>query len=142
MKLSDTAKEVIRLAEAGRAYWDRELPKRHPDYPWIRSGEDSGPPPPEQKQLETFLKNLPEEQVYALLLVMYLGRGDYGTAPFEESYRGLRDAFETPELAISQMMEKRSLGEYLADGLEQLHEHGVDVDRLGFLATSTSPHGS
>jgi hypothetical protein len=33
MKLSEAVREVIRLGDASRAYWDRELPKHHPHYP-------------------------------------------------------------------------------------------------------------
>ena len=50
MKLSETVKEVIALAEVIRNYWDTELPKRHPDYPFVHPGEDSGPPPPEEER--------------------------------------------------------------------------------------------
>jgi len=55
MKLSETANEVIAFAEAVRNYWDTELPKRHPDYPFVHPGEDSGPPPPEEKKLQEAL---------------------------------------------------------------------------------------
>ena len=41
MKLSELVRQVIRLGDASRAYWDRELPKHHPHYPVIRAGEDS-----------------------------------------------------------------------------------------------------
>ena len=43
MRLSEVVREVIRLGDASRAYWDRELPKHHPHYPVIRAGEDSAP---------------------------------------------------------------------------------------------------
>ncbi len=52
MKLSETVSEVIALAEAIRNYWDAELPKRHPDYPFVHPGEDDGPPPPEEQKLK------------------------------------------------------------------------------------------
>ena len=73
MKLSETVNEVIALAEAIRTYWDAELPKRHPDYPWVHPGEDDGPPPPEQKKLEDLLASLPEDVVYKLALLMFVG---------------------------------------------------------------------
>lgn len=77
MKLSEAVREIIRLGDASRVYWDRELPKHHPRYPVIRAGEDSGPPPPEDAQILTLLNNLPEDEVYALLLLLYVGCGDY-----------------------------------------------------------------
>ena len=76
MKLSDTIKKVIALAEVIHDYWERELPKRYRDYPFVHEGETDGPPPPEQKKLERLLARLPEEVVYQLVLIMYIGRGD------------------------------------------------------------------
>ena len=76
MRLSEVVREVIRLGDASRAYWDRELPKHHPHYPVIRAGEDSAPPSPEDAQIQALLKSLPENQLYALLLLTYVGRGD------------------------------------------------------------------
>ena len=77
MKLSEAVREVIRLGDASRAYWDRELPKHHPHYPLIRAEEDSAPPPPEDAQIQSLLKSLPEDQLYALILLTYVGRGDF-----------------------------------------------------------------
>src|SRR5438094_974080 len=61
MKLSEVAEQVIRLGRAANDYWETELPKRHPDYPLVRPGEDSGPPPPEEAELRTLLNKLPED---------------------------------------------------------------------------------
>ena len=60
MRLSHAIQEAIRLSEAGRAYWERELPKHHPDYPLIHLNEDSGPPPPEDAQLDALMRKLSE----------------------------------------------------------------------------------
>jgi hypothetical protein len=49
MMFSQTAAEVIGLATAIRGYWNTELPKRHPNYPVVSLGEDSGPPPPPEE---------------------------------------------------------------------------------------------
>ena len=40
MKLSDTIKKVIPLAEAIHDYWEIELPKRYRDYPFVHEGEE------------------------------------------------------------------------------------------------------
>src|SRR6266498_2659703 len=132
MKLSETAKEVIALAEAIRNYWDTELPKRHPDYPLVHPGEDSGPPPPEAKKLRDLLASLPEDAIYQLALIMHLGRGDFGTEDLAGHYEALKRTFRKPDWAASQMMEKAPLADYLADGLAELKKSGIDVDRLTF----------
>src|SRR5947209_17259771 len=110
MKLSETAKEVIALAEAIRNYWDAELPKRHPDYPFVHPGEDSGPPPPEEKKLKGLLARLPADMVYKLALIMHLGRGDFGTDDLAAHYQALKRRYGKPGSAVAQLGEKASLG--------------------------------
>ncbi len=132
MKLSETAKQVIGLAEAIRNYWDTELPKRHPDYPLVHPGEDSGPPPPEQKKLDKLLASLPEDVIYKLALIMKIGRGDFGPDDLAGHYQALKETFVKPEWAASQMMEKAPLADYLTDGLTELKRNGINVDQLTF----------
>ena len=55
MTRSETIRELIRLGELSGAYWAKELPRRHPKYPLVQVGEDSGPPPPEDKQIQDLL---------------------------------------------------------------------------------------
>jgi Protein of unknown function (DUF3775) len=136
MRLSEGIGAVIRLAEASQQYWDRELPKRHPHYPVIREGEDSGPAPPEEGQLEVLLRSLPEEQIYALILLMYIGRGDFGTNHLAENYKAMKETFETPAMAIAQMKGTGTLAEYLSDGLAELKKHNIDPDALDIAATT------
>ncbi len=130
MTLSEAARTVIELANKIRDYWTRELPKYHPDYPVISTGEPEAPPPPERQQLIHFLKGLPPELIHQLLLLMYLGRRDYGTADLADHYAQLKTTFKKTEWAISQMIEKGPLGEYLADGLARLEKAGIDPDNL------------
>ena len=130
MKLSEVAKRVITLAEAIRTYWDHELPKRHPDYPIIHPGEESGPPPPEQKKLRDLLAKQPEDVIYQLALIMYLGRGDFEAANLGAHFKALKETLGNPERAAAQMLEKASLAEYLSDGLEELRKKDIDPDRM------------
>lgn len=132
MKLSDAIAEVIRLATAIREYWNAELPKRHPLYPVVSPGEDSGPPPPQESQLRRFLDDLSDEQIYQLILVMYLGRGDFGTDDLTKHYRMVKDRFPRRESAIAQMVGKAPLADYLTDGSAELHGSGIDIDQLAF----------
>lgn len=136
MKLSEAVEEVIRLGEAISAYWDRELPKRHPRYPLIRAGEDSGPPPPEDAQLESLLKRLSEEQVYTLILLTYVGRGDFSADHLLLAYRTMKETFPSKDLAIAQMLGKRTLAEYLTEALEEIKKRRIDLDRLNFENTA------
>jgi hypothetical protein len=136
MKLSEAVREAIRLGDASRAYWDRELPKRHPHYPMIRAGEDSGPPPPEDGQIQALLQSLPEDQLYSLVLLMYVGRGDFSADHLPAAYQTMKEAFPRKELAVAQMVGKGMLAEYLTDALEEIQKHHIDLDNLDFASTA------
>jgi hypothetical protein len=132
MKLSEAVREVIRLGDASRAYWDRELPRRHPHYPVIRAGEESAPPPPEDVQLQALLKNLPEDQLYALILLTYVGRGDFSADHLLDDYQTMKETFPSKDLAIAQMTAIKTLAEYLMDAMDEIHKRHIDLDSLKF----------
>ena len=136
MKLSEAVREVIRLGDASRAYWDRELPRHHPHYPKIRAGEDSGPPPPEDAQIQALLKSLSEDQLYALILLMYVGRGDFSADHLLPAYQTMKETFPSKDLAIAQMTGKRTLAEYLTDAMEEIQKRNIDLDSLKFTSTA------
>lgn len=130
MKLSEASAKVIALAEAIRAYWDAELPKRHPDYPILHSDEYSGPQPPEQAELSEFLAALSPKLIYQLILVMCLGRGDFGVADLAEQFERVKTTVRTRDRAISLLMKSVLLAVYVADGLDKLARGGIDPDKL------------
>jgi hypothetical protein len=132
MMLSEAVHEVIRLGDASRAYWDRELPKRHPDYPLIRAGEDSGPPPPEDARIEALLRSLTDDQIYALVLLMYVGRGDFSADHLQSAYQAMHEMFPSEDVAISQIMGTTAVAEYLTDALVEIQKRHIDLDRLKF----------
>ena len=137
MKFSETAAKVISLATVIRDYWNTELPKRHPGYPVVSPGEDSGPSPPEEAELKRFLEKLPDDAIYKLVLLMYLGRGDFGTDELALHYETLKQRFQKRERAISQMEGKAPLADYLGDGMAELRKKGIDLDELMFASAST-----
>ena len=130
MNLSEAANRVIDLARKVREYYSSELPKRHPNYPVVGLDEESVPPPPEEKELRDYLKTLSVDTIYQLVLIMYLGRGDFGADELTAYFKELKDTFGNPDYAASQMMGKAPLAEYLADGLEELRRHRLNVDKL------------
>lgn len=130
VKLSEAAERVITLARTVRKYYDAELPKWHPDYPIISPAQEGPPPPKEERELRKFLRSLPPETIYRLILVMYLGRGDFGADDLAGSYEDLKQTFGEPEWAASQMTEKAPLAEYLSDGLSELKRQRIPVDDL------------
>jgi hypothetical protein len=132
MKLSEVVREVIRLGDASRAYWDRELPKHHPHYPVIRAGEKSPPGPPEDAQIQALLKSLPEDQLYALILLTYLGRGDFSVDHLLSAYQTMKEIFPSRDLVIAQITGKETLSEYLTDAIEEIQKRRLDLDSLKF----------
>jgi hypothetical protein len=136
MKLSEAVREIIRLGDASRAYWDRELPKRHPHYPKVCAGEDSGPPPPEDAQIHELLESLPEDQLYALILLMYVGRGDFRADRLPPAYQTMKEMFPSKELAIAQMTGNGTLAEYLTDAMDEIQKRNIDLDSLKLTSTA------
>jgi hypothetical protein len=135
MTFSATVKRVIDLATAIRDYWEHELPKRHPDYPIIKAGEDDGPPPPEEEELRDLLLGLPRSDLYKLLSLMYFGRGDFDAIGLESTAQDLARAYPDRERVIRQVMAKGPLADYLEDGLGKLAVLGIDVDDLAVPTT-------
>ncbi len=140
MKVTTAVSKAIALAEAIRDYWEAELPKRHPNYPLVGPDDDPGPPPPEEKKLRQFLARLPEEVLFKVALVAYLGRGDYETNNLAADYQALRDDFDGPSELISQLLEKASLADYLTEGMTILKKEGLDLDKIE-LATAKAGKG-
>lgn len=129
MELSEITAEVVRLGDAIRAYWDRELPKHFPNYPEADPLDPGPPPPAEEAVLRQFLFALPADQLSAVLAVMYLGRGDDRPERFEHLLSLVRRTFPEPGEAVAQLLGKAALSEYVSDGLEALRRAGIELDR-------------
>src|SRR5438552_19197997 len=95
MKLSEAVANVIGLAKVIREYWETELPKRHPDYPFVNPGEAAVPPPLAEKKLANLFASLPADTVYQIGLVMSLGRGDFDVNELADYYKTLKDNFDS-----------------------------------------------
>jgi hypothetical protein len=102
----------------------------------IRPGEDSGPPPPEDAQIQALLKSLPEDQLYTLLLLMYVGRGDFRSDDLMAANQTLKETFSSKDLAIAEMTEQSALAEYLTDAMEGIQKRHIDPDSLKFASTA------
>ncbi len=132
MTRTEALKELIRLGRRSRRYWERELPKCHPKWPLVQSGESSAPPPPEDAEIQELLRSLREEDLYLLCLLMYVGRGDFDIDHLGPAYRKTRDAFPSREVAIDQMVGRPELSEYLMDAWEEVQERRIDLDSPSF----------
>jgi hypothetical protein len=121
MKTEAAASRSLVLARAIRDYWAAELPRRHPNYPLVNPDADSGPPPPQEKELRQFLKRLSADTVYKLALIMYLGQGDFDTTDLPAEYQAIKASFESPAALIAQMLEKAPLADYLEEGMAIPH---------------------
>lgn len=130
MALTEIAQRVAELARQRRSYWDAELPRRHPDYPVVHPNDPVTPPPPQEHELHNVLQLLTEDAVRQLLLIMYLGRGDFAAGELAENYERVRAAFPQRDWAIRQMLDKAPLAEYLEQGLSRLGQEGIDPNSL------------
>lgn len=132
MNLSEATKTVIDLARKVSDYYATELPRRYPNYPLIDLDEEEiVPSPAEERRLSNFLSTLSHELIYQLILLMYLGRGDFGTDDLAENHERLKGTFGDAKDAASHMMlYKATLADELSDGLEELGKHKINVDKL------------
>jgi hypothetical protein len=130
VKLSVVMAEALGLARAIRTYWEHELPRVHPDYPFVRPEDPPEKPPREAKQLRAFLKKQPDDIVYQLALIVYLGQVAFDVSDLAGQYEALKEENETPAAAISQMMETAPLADYLEEGIEELKRNRLDLDHL------------
>lgn len=129
MKLSEVVKEILPLAQATQAYWEAELPKRHPNYPLVNPGEDDGPPPPEEVELRRIIQQLPEEQVYELILLERMGQGFHDMSDMPRQFAQAKQDF-SKKTAVAVLQGNHLLGEYLSESLAELARKGIDVDDL------------
>ncbi len=132
MKLSEIVNQVIRLAEAVRTYWETELPKRHRDYPIVRPGEDSGPPPPEEKTLRDLLASLPEDVIYKLALILEVARGMVDIRNLAAGYQEVQESYDSAAEAAAYMADFVGLDDDLSDGLAELNKHKINIDKMNF----------
>jgi hypothetical protein len=131
MLFSDVVNKVIDLARKVRQYYDAELPKRHRNYPLVGADEETAPPPPEEEKLKEFLESLPEDMIYQLLLIMYLGRGDFDADDFGAQFETRKHTIGDPEYAASVLMLYVTvLADELSDGLDELRKHGISLERM------------
>jgi hypothetical protein len=135
MNLSEAAKRVIELGRKVRAYYETELPKRFPNYPLVNPGDDPDapdvPPPPEEIQLQDFLATLSENMIYQLILLIYLGRGDFSSGDLAGYYAALKGTVGDREQVADYIMTfKATVADNLEDGLEELRKHKINVDKM------------
>jgi len=129
-KLSSILPKVIELSAAIREYWDRELPKRHPNYPLIDPDADDGPPPPEEKKLRRLLKGLPEDTLFQIGYIAQLGRGDSQRGDLEQMFEYTKQWLDDSDLATEIFVGTPGLSDHLQRGMSQLAERRIDVDHL------------
>ncbi len=137
MKLSEDLPQIIRLAEAIQDYWEAELPKRHPNYPFIQEGADDGPPPPELAELGILLETLSEEQLYSLLTLQSIGQSPTRINKVEATFQKMHTYFPTSEQAIKALLLMPMVGQFLRKGQALIEKIGLDVDH--FLLTPSMP---
>lgn len=108
-----------------------ESSKRHSNPPGFLDDR----PPPENQRIRELLGGLSAATIFMLTLIMYLGRGDFGTEDLLDRYVEVGDTFKKPTWAVEQMLWKMpQLPRYMARGLQQLSDAGIDADQ--FLGTS------
>lgn len=74
---------------------------------------EHSPQLPEEDAFRQYAATLSPAQVYMATMVMYAGRGDFDPSfDILERYAQMSDTFQSPDLAISQMLEKYDLPQF------------------------------
>lgn len=139
MTTVDAIHRIIELSDAINAYWDRELPKAHRDYPLVDENETSPPNPPEQKELEDFVRSLPQDQLYKTLLLFGIGRRDIDVDGLTDHYARLKQALPHRDAAATRILASVGLGDYLVDGMDRLKRESIDIDAVTDASVSATP---
>ena len=130
MSFLDMVNQVIDLSQQINHYYDDEMPKFHSDYPLIQINEVGPPPPPSEMALKKLVMSLPDHSIYQLMMIMYLGRGDFSVDDRDERVIQLQKTFPARKQAITQIISKGPLAKYLIAGLATLTRYGIDPEPL------------
>ncbi len=135
MRLSEVLDRLIELAEErDRVRGRRSRPKtRTRPLKLVAiplSQIQPAPPPPQNESMRTLLAPLPPAAISLLLVVMYVGRGDFDTDDLLDHYVQMSDTLRRPEWSIQAMIDKSPLADYLKAGRGKIRAAGIDLDRL------------
>ncbi len=136
MKLATIVNKAVSLSEVMYRYWETEGRKHHPHYPLVYPGEEEVPPPPQMKKLRELLSSLPEETLYKLALIRYVGEGRFDTSELQQGYQYARDYWEKPAQLLEMLVEA-PLEDSLPEGMESLKKAGIDLDKMDFTVAQT-----
>jgi hypothetical protein len=121
MKTSQVVTQVISLAKAAKAARAREA----------TASNELKTLTAEEKQLRDFVETQPAKVIFLLTALTYLGRGDFDSKKdFLDYYADVAESFGTAKAAERQLLAKEPLADYLQQGLQRLHELGLDADTL------------
>ena len=130
MKVASLVNSVLRLAEARNAAWGA----RQGGVSWQLLGQvklaalarrRDGP---EQIALCRYLHNLCPAEVYVLVLILEIGRGDLAPTNLLQDYARISDAFANPADAADYLASAPRLSEDLCEGVWSIRDGRVDVE--------------
>jgi len=131
MKLSEIVARVIALASAVDEVDDAYF-KTLPGYPCINAADLVKLPPravAERKELRDFLAGLSPATIYALVVLMDIGRRWFGTEDLLWCYEDVGHQYPKLAAAVRYLLSKDIVFN-LIEGLRCLSEDKIDVDRV------------
>lgn len=131
MKLSHLIHNVCRLASAASAFNAAELKKRFPGKTLLTLADLTDlPTAPQKKELRQLLHAQSPANLYMLLTLWRLGRGDFPPdCDLLDEYLEASDCFPNVQAVVNYLMGKH-LTRYFDAALRQLKESAIDVDKL------------
>jgi hypothetical protein len=134
MKLSEIVARVCDLGTAVAEYRERMRPRSTGSGRGVIPVSQLPPPPPrlaEELELRALLGSLVVAQLNALLVIMYVGRGDWDAEDdFLDHYHHISDTFPHAAWAVDKLLSKRALVEFLRQGVAAFTRAGKNIDHL------------
>ena len=128
MDFSEAVQTVISLSEAIQD--QREMGLGDLDMAIESIDFAQSEPISEEKELENLLENIPQEFVYKIAFLMYVGRGDFDSGDLVSGFKELKAGLRKDGNSTSIILGKSSLAYYLTEGLAELKTRGIDLNEL------------
>ncbi len=131
MQLSRLIREVCRLDAAAESFVWAEVQKRCPGQCFVPISVYADiPPPPQREELLALLRAQTPADIYMLLTLWRLGRGDFDPdCDLLAEYLEVGDNFPNVAAVVKYLTSKR-LTRYLNDAMDLLQAAGIEVDEL------------
>lgn len=130
MTFTQLLNRVAELSDRRAEKWAAETRAALPDYPFVRPGDVEPEPPAEEAELKALLSSLPDETLYAVAMVLWVGTWGFPVDDLPALKEKIKDRFGERESAIRRLISIAGMSLEMADGIERFRRGGHEVENL------------